>query len=100
MAKVDKLSAAIEGLNVIFFSYNGGLRSVQPYELGKSIAGITLLRGYQTGGYSSRGRSTGWKLFRVAGISGLEVQAETFLPRGSYFSLPSFWTKDLINWVA
>ncbi|MDO9355195.1 MAG: hypothetical protein Q7T55_15970, partial [Solirubrobacteraceae bacterium] len=100
MSRIEALSSAIEGLRKVAFSYNGGMRTADPYELGRTAAGTALLRGYQTGGFSLRGQATGWKLFRVAGISSLEVQAATFSPRASYFSLPSFWTKDLINWVA
>jgi hypothetical protein len=37
-----------------------------------------VLRGYQTGGYSSSGNPVGWRLFEVEKISGFRQSGQTF----------------------
>ena len=72
------ICAAIRNRAVVQFHYNGGLRQVEPHCHGISTAGNEVLRGYQTGGYSSSGNPVGWKLYVVTGISGLQQTGETF----------------------
>jgi hypothetical protein len=47
---------AIGDRAVVRFSYGGGSRTVEPYCHGMSSTGTEVLRGYQTGGYSSSGK--------------------------------------------
>ena len=51
---------------------------VEPHCHGMSTTGKEVLRGYQTGGYSSSGNPDGWRLFGVSGIQNFQVLAETF----------------------
>jgi hypothetical protein len=70
---------AIGDRAVVRFSYGGGWRTVEPYCHGMSSTGTEVLRGYQTGGYSSSGKPVGWRLFEVGKISGLRRSGEVFL---------------------
>lgn len=97
---VQRLNWAIERLKHVEFFYGPGIRVVAPYEVGQSNDGRMLLRCYQTKGYSARGRPQGWKLFGLDRVSEIMVQCAPFTVRGDYFTLPPFWTKDLITWVA
>lgn len=69
---------AIESRAILRFSYDGGVRTVEPYCHGISTAGHEVLRAYQIGGYSQSGDPRGWKLFEVAKISGLSETGQTF----------------------
>jgi hypothetical protein len=70
---------AIRDRAVVRFSYGGGSRTVEPHCHGMSSTGREVLRGYQTGGYSSSGNPVGWRLFEVAKISGFGPSGHTFL---------------------
>lgn len=70
---------AIRSRAIIQFHYDGGLRIAEPHSHGISTAGSEVLRGYQTGGYSSSGDPVGWKLYLVASISGLRQTGKVFL---------------------
>ena len=72
------LCTAIRSRRIVTFYYDGGRRSVEPYCYGASGAGHELLRGYQTAGYSRSGAPHGWKMFRVADLSGLAITDEVF----------------------
>lgn len=72
------ICAAIRDRAILEFSYNGGTRTVEPYCHGISRAGNELLRAYQISGYSSSGKSAGWKLFDVSKINGLRQTGATF----------------------
>ena len=73
------ICAAISNRAIVQFNYDGGLRTVEPHCHGISKAANEVLRGYQTGGYSSSGNPVEWKLFTVAEISGLRRTGATFL---------------------
>ena len=78
------LCAAIASRRLVRFAYAGGLRTVEPHAHGWSAAGVELLRGYQTFGFSSSGEAAGWKTFHVAKILGLRAEEETFQPRPEF----------------
>ena len=69
---------AIRDRAVVRFSYGGGSRTVEPHCHGISSTGSEVLRGYQTGGYSSSGNPVGWRLFEVAKISGFRQSHQIF----------------------
>jgi hypothetical protein len=81
---VSELCRAIGDRLIVRFEYGGGLRTVEPYCHGWSRAGVELLRGYQTFGFSSSGESAGWKTFHVARISALRTTDAAFTPRPDY----------------
>lgn len=73
------ICSAIKDRAVIQFSYDGGgVRTVEPYCHGLSLADNEVLRGFQTAGYSKSGRPVDWKLFEVAKITGLQQTGTTF----------------------
>jgi hypothetical protein len=55
------------------------VRIVEPHCHGISRTGKEVLRGYQTGGFSSSGRAVGWRLFEVWKTSGLQRTGEIFV---------------------
>lgn len=69
---------AIRNKQILEFNYDGGIRVVEPFCYGVSTAGFEVLRGFQTGGYSSSGNSLGWKLFRVDEISSIGNTTKKF----------------------
>ncbi len=88
----DELKEAVEELVLVEFAYNDLHRIVEPYEVGETVGGNFLLRGFQIDGESYGSRIRGWKLFRLDYISSLQGLVEEFSPRGDYFTLPEFWT--------
>jgi hypothetical protein len=69
---------AIQSKTTLQFSYDGGLRNVEPYCFGVSRRGNPVLRAYQTGGSSRSGRPVGWKLFNVSKIIGPIAHGDPF----------------------
>jgi len=69
---------AIRARTVVRFSYDGGSRTVEPYCHGVSPTGNEVLRGYQTGGYSSSGNPVGWRLFEIAKIASFRQTSQLF----------------------
>jgi predicted DNA-binding transcriptional regulator YafY len=69
---------AIRERRVVSFHYDGGQRLVEPFCHGISTAGHEVLRGYQTGGYSSSGRLPAWRLFRLDEVSELTITSSIF----------------------
>ncbi len=96
---VQRINWAIDHLKHVEFSYGPGMRVVAPYEVGQTKDGRMLLRGYQTKGYSSRGKIRGWKLFGLDKVFEILVQCAPFEVRGDYYTLPPFWTKAVAVWV-
>lgn len=72
------LISAINGRDVLKFSYEGYVRIVEPQTYGMSYTGRYVLRGYQTSGESRSGQSRIAKLFDLAKISKLEKTGEHF----------------------
>jgi predicted DNA-binding transcriptional regulator YafY len=81
--KVD-ICEAIQNRRVLRFDYDGGERTVEPYVLGTTRAGVELLRAYQTSGFSQSGQSQGWKLFRTSEIGDIRLAGDTFQSRRDY----------------
>lgn len=73
-----RICDAVASRSVVEFSYGGGTRMVEPHCHGMSTTGKEVLRGYQTGGYSSSGNAEGWRLFVVSDIRNFQVLVETF----------------------
>lgn len=92
----ESLTEAIEDGLLVEFDYKGFHRIVQPYELGKTIRGDILFRGFQIAGESFGRRVEAWKLFRLDYISHLEIMDEEFSPRADYWVLPELWTHEPI----
>ena len=74
----DLLVAAINSREVLKFSYEGCVRTVEPQTYGMSYTGRYVLRAAQTGGESRSGQSTIAKLFDLAKISKLQKSGEHF----------------------
>lgn len=79
----ETLIEAIHDRRCIRFRYDGEDRFAEPHAYGEGKHGA-LLRGYQTAGGSSSGKTTGGKLFRVSDIAALESLPETFGVRTGY----------------
>jgi hypothetical protein len=74
----QSICEAIRDRAVVQFSYGGGSRTVEPHCHGITSTDREVLRGYQTGGYSSSGNPVGWRLFEVEKISGFRQSGQTF----------------------
>jgi hypothetical protein len=74
----DLLIAAIDGRQVLRFSYEGYVRTVEPQTYGVSYTERYILRGYQTRGESRSGQSRMAKLFDVSKFSKLQKLGEHF----------------------
>lgn len=65
----------------IEFKYGSGMRSVIPLAHGLTRGGHEALFGFQlTGPSDSKRSTTGWKTFRLDGISDLAIAADNFDP--------------------
>ena len=73
-----EICSAIESKQIIKFYYRGGFRTVEPFCYGVTGIGSEVLTCYQVGGYSELDDPIGWKLYRVAEMSGLTVVDEQF----------------------
>lgn len=77
---------SIKSKKIIHFYYDGGLRTVEPFCYGVGTEGNDLLRGYQTGGFSESGNSSGWKLFDLSKASSLEKTNTIFQGIRPYYN--------------
>lgn len=92
------LAAAIEGRRLIRFNYGTDslARVVEPYLVGRTTDGDVLLLGYQRIGPSRSGESAGWKHFRLAGMTGIELSEEELSDlRADYDRASASW-EDVI----
>lgn len=94
----SEISSAIKNKQVISFQYDGGQRTAEPHYYGTGSAGQELLRAYQTSGASSSGNSEGWKLFKVDGMTSIEVTSNQFTSARSGYNSTS--DKQIINLIA
>jgi hypothetical protein len=78
----DSVCNAIRDRSVIEFSYDGGLRIVEPHCHGRNKNGTQVVRAFQTDGYSKSGNSSGWRLFDVDKIVGLRRTGASFASNG------------------
>ena len=87
------ICAAIHKRRLVRFSYDPGIRTVEPYAYGIGDGGRELLRGFQIAG-GTRSREYAWKLFRVDEIRDLVVLDDTFEgPRDGYMRNDPSMTK-------
>jgi len=70
---MDIICEAIRERKLLQFYYNGGERIVEPYAYGYDKNGNLKLRAYQVDGYSSRGKTEGWKLFDVDKVESIQI---------------------------
>jgi hypothetical protein len=75
---VQPLLQGIAQQRRVRFVYHGHMRTVEPHIIGEDNRGHAALSGYQVGGGSDSGASTGWKLFHVEQILGSVSVGETF----------------------
>lgn len=80
------ISKAIQNRQVLQFSYQGGIRTVEPHCLGVSSTGKEVLRAFQTGGYSESGNPVGWKLFSVAEMSAISTTGARFVSNRPHYN--------------
>ena len=79
------IASAIRNRQLIRFSYDGYLRTVEPHAYGTDRKNRYLLRAYQTAGGSESGEFVGWKLFCEDQMVALTVTHDTFSgPRADY----------------
>lgn len=79
------IASAIRNRQLIRFSYDGYLRTVEPHAYGTDRKNRYLLRGYQVAGGSESGEFVGWKLFREDEMVALNVTTDKFAgPRPDY----------------
>lgn len=60
--------------------YDGFERIVEPYTIGLSKSGNSVVRVWQVSGASSSGQISGWKLLEICKISNASVTNATFQP--------------------
>ena len=70
---------AIQNRNLLKFTYHGYPRVMEPHAYGLSQKGHEVIRCYQTGGTSSSGTVSPWRLVRVDQIVSLTVTKEHFV---------------------
>jgi len=74
-----EIARAIKEKRLITFRYQGNLRTVEPHTYGFHTNGHEALCAYQVQGASQSGAHSGWKTFRIAGISSIVVSSDRFL---------------------
>ena len=90
--RIKEICHAGGELRLLTIEYGASpLRTVEPHAVLQDQSGQTILLAWQRGGASASGRSHGWKYFRVAEITGLEVTPGRFDgPRHGFDSESSF----------
>lgn len=79
------ITAAIQNLNLLTFTYDGRRRTVEPHTYGMDSKGHMALRAFQIGGGSESGEYVGWKLFHFHDMRGLNTEPQVFSgPRSGY----------------
>jgi hypothetical protein len=76
----DAITEAINRKVLLQFSYNGRVRTVEPYCYGLSTAGSDVLRAIEVGGSSRSGPAGFGKLWKVSEMSEVRVSEERFAP--------------------
>ena len=74
---IQDICDAIHKRRLLQFSYEPGVRLVEPYAYGVGDGGHEFLRAYQISG-DSFSREEGWKLFHVEKMSNIAALEETF----------------------
>jgi hypothetical protein len=101
---VGSLKHVIAQKYIMIFDYDGCLRKVSPYMLGRKASGALVLHGQQHGGYTSKGIVTSpeYKFFDVEKIAGYTAgRSDDFVPpelkkaEGEPYTPPKFVTQVL-----
>ncbi len=79
-----EICRAIREKRLLQLEYKGHMRTIAPHVYGIDSAGDEMLSGYQVGGGSAGGESSGWKSLKVSEIRELSVTAKKFGPRREY----------------
>lgn len=80
----NRIIQALQNQQLLRFYYDGGERVVEPHCYGQTTKGNEAIRALQVRGYSSTG-TLGWKVFKLAAATSIEVLEEVFEnPRSDY----------------
>lgn len=81
-----RICDSIRDRKIIEFSYEGGIRVVEPHCYGlQRETGREVLLGYQTGGYTRSGGVPDWRVYDISKVSDLRITDISFLgPRSGY----------------
>lgn len=80
----ELLRKAVLGKNCVEFSYEGGVKVVEPHIVAHDMRGHILLHGWFVRG-DQKFNEEGWQDYMLAGISNLRILPETFAkPRFGY----------------
>jgi hypothetical protein len=71
-------ATAIQGRNLLSFTYDGFRRTVKPHTYGTDTKGHQALRACQVAGGRESGEYVGWKLFHVGEMHSITVLPQTF----------------------
>ena len=89
---------AISNKQMLRINYDDkGEREIEPYCLGISKTGKTVLRAYQIIGDSKSGETDGWKLFDVEKINSISEPYSSFSDRPEYNSNDSVMDRIICN---
>lgn len=101
---LGSLKHVIASKYIMVFDYDGCLRKVSPYMLGRKASGALVLQGLQHGGFTSNGpvEKPEWKFFDVSKIAGYSagrsddfVQIDLKKTEGKPYEPPKFITEIL-----
>ncbi len=74
----EMLRRAVFGKKLVEFSYEGGVKVVEPHMVAHNMAGHILLNGWFVRGDKKFGEE-GWNDYMLPGISQLKILPETFV---------------------
>ena len=74
----SELCNAVDNREILIFEYEGELRQVHPYKVGKSTAGNDILSGYLDSGVSKSEHDPYLRLYRLDKIQNLEKSGDSF----------------------
>jgi hypothetical protein len=73
-----RICDAIEKRRLLMFAYGGLVRTVEPHLYGQSTAGHEALSAWMRAGWSRTDPEGGWRMFRLDGVTDLQVLPEEF----------------------
>lgn len=80
-----RICEAIAARRLLMFAYGGVLRVVEPHLYGVSTAGHPALSAWMRPGWSRVDPEGGWRMYRLDGVSALQVLPEGFAgPRAEF----------------
>jgi hypothetical protein len=84
-AVAKQIEQAIKGRQLAAFRYEGKPRIAEIHSYGIMAGrGHLVASGYQTAGYSRKGRLPGWRLYNLERITEFTLTTRTFNPRPGY----------------